>query len=268
MSIDARFHAQAMQRKADQAKQAERQATYKRHLAAVRAEYAKPQTTIDIDGVIGSLPGEVSARQIKSQLPTDGSPITVKIHSEGGSVFEAFSIFDAIASYPGRKTAVVESMAFSAASLLLAAFDEVEITENGYVMIHAPHFEGEEDLDESQKRLLAQLRERMVGIYAAKTGKPRSFIERELEREVFYDAEASIDLGLVNRIAKRPASVTARIPARVMAKIKTAKQSPAAQWKAAVDALASRMTKAQAIVEVDKTHPGLRQRMLAEVNRR
>lgn len=271
MSIDQRFHALAIQRKIDAMEAAARADRMQRIRQQIRAEYAKPTRTIAIDGPIGSEPGELSARWFRSQLPADGSPIVVRIHSEGGSVFEAFSIFDSIANYAGKKTAIVESMAFSAASLLLAAFDDVEITPNGYVMIHAPHFDGEDELDDSQQRLLSQLRERMIGIYASKTGKPRSFIERELEREVFYDAEASIDLGLVDRVSRRSSVAVARIPARVMAKIRTTSTSittATSQWRSAVDALAKTMPRSKAILQVDRDHPGLRERMIAEANKR
>jgi len=51
---------------------------------------------IIIDGVIGTNPGEISASIIKAQLPTNGEPIELVIHSEGGSVFEGFAIFDAV----------------------------------------------------------------------------------------------------------------------------------------------------------------------------
>ena len=51
---------------------------------------------IRIDGVIGTGEGEVSAAMVRSQLPTNGQPIEVKIHSEGGNVFEGFAIHDEI----------------------------------------------------------------------------------------------------------------------------------------------------------------------------
>ena len=110
----------------------------------------------------------------------------------------------------------------------------------------------------------------MIGIYAAKTGKPRRFIEKELEREVFYDAEASIELGIVNRISKRSPMVAARLPARVLARIKTGStpSTATAQWRSAVDAKAATMPRAKAILQVDREHPGLREKMIDEANKR
>lgn len=224
---------------------------------------------IRIDGPIGQDAGEISARWFRSQLPADGSPIEVKMHSEGGSVFEAFAIFDAIKAYGGRKVAAVESMAFSAASLLLCAFDDVAVSPNGYVMLHAPYFDGE-DTPVSERKLLASLRERMIGIYSQKTRQPVATITRLIDQETFFDAEASVSLGIVNRI-QASSTVMARMPARILARIKAA--SPAgttatARWRAAVDAKATTMPRAKAIMAVDESHPGLRQKMIAEANGR
>jgi ATP-dependent Clp protease protease subunit len=224
---------------------------------------------IRIDGPIGQAPGEFSAKWFRSQLPSDGSPVEVKFHSEGGSVFEAFAIYDAIAGYRGKKTATVESMAFSAASMLLCAFDDVAASPNAYVMLHAPYFDG--DAPASEKKLLANLRERLINIYASKTRQPVATITRMIDQETFFDAEASVSLGIVNRISTASSAVMARLPARVLAKLvssKTAGTTVAARWKAAVDAKARTMPRAKAIVAVDKSHPGLRLAMIREANRR
>lgn len=267
MSIDQRFQAERLRRQIAEMETAERKANHQRQLAKVRAEFAKPARTIHIDSVIGDATGEISARWFRSQLPADGSPIVVKIHSEGGSVFEAFAIYDLIEGYRGPKRAVVESMAFSAASLLLCAFDEVDITPNGYVMVHSPHMDGK-DLSRSERELLENLRSRMVAIYSQKTGKPISVIDRLIDQETFFDAEASIGLGIASRIASASSAVVARLPQRVLAKLQSSKLSAKAQWQAAVDVAAATMPRAKAITSVDKTHPGLRQKMIAEINNR
>ena len=235
----------------------------------IRAEQSGSPGVIRIDGAVGQEPGEISARWFRSQLPGDGSPIVVKFHSEGGSVFESFAIHDTLAAYRGKKTAVVESMAFSAASLLLCPFDDVAISPNGYVMLHAPYFDSE-DVPKSEQGLLASLRERMIGIYSKKTRKPISTITRLIDQETFFDAEASVSLGIVNRIVRASSPVVERMPARVLAKIKAAEPGTiaTARWRAAVDAKAVTMPRAKAIMAVDESHPSWRQQMIAEANRR
>ena len=218
-------------------------------------------TEIRIDAAIGQEPGQVSARWFRSQLPTDGRPIRISIHSEGGVLFEAFGIVDAIAAYPGPKTAVVESMALSAASLILCVCDSVEATPNAYCMIHTAHFDRDEPIEQSERDLLRSLRARMVSLYWKKTNKPTAVIEKALDSEVFYDAEAAQTFGLVDRITGKEAAPARRRPAMAVARARSPQLSAVARWKAAVDAAGS-------VSAANKKNPGLRQQMLDEVNRR
>lgn len=60
-----------------------------------------------------------------------------------------------------------------------------------------------------------------------------------------------LDIRLAKKHAARPQAVTA---------------SATARWKAAVGRAAQTMPRAQAVISVDQSHPGLRKQMLAEVN--
>lgn len=265
--IDQRFRAERLQRQIAERREAERQANHERYVQRIRAEYSTPAKIIRIDGPIGAGPGEVSARWFRSQLPTDGSPIEVRFHSEGGSVFEAFAIYDLISAYPGRKKARVEAMAFSAASLLLCAFGDVEITPNGYTMLHAPYSESKE-VSAGESELLAGLRQRLINLYSQKTRKPVSVISRLVDQETFFDAEASLSLGIVNRVLPVGAGVVARLPQRIVARMKAAALPAKQQWQIAVDEAAKTMPRNKAVASVDKSHPGLRQKMIDETNKR
>lgn len=170
---------------------------------------------IVIDGVIGNGENEISAQFVKSQLPTTGEPIKVKIHSEGGSVFEGFAIYDAIASYPGQKTAVIESSAFSIASFIPMACDQIEITPNGYMMLHNPYVgvEGDDEELAKQSHLLGQLKTNMINAYVQRTGRPEEEIRSILKEETYFNATDAVAMGLVNRITPTP--VIGRVFAKV-----------------------------------------------------
>jgi ATP-dependent protease ClpP protease subunit len=170
---------------------------------------------IIIDGIIGSGPGEISAQMVKAQLPSTGEPITVKIHSEGGSVFEGFAIYDALAAYHGQKTAIIESSAFSIASFIPMACDQIEITPNGYMMLHNPYVgvEGDDEELARQSQLLGQLKTNMVNAYVQRTGKPESEIRAILKDETYLNATDAVALGFCNRITEKP--ITGRVFARL-----------------------------------------------------
>jgi ATP-dependent protease ClpP protease subunit len=174
--------------------------------------------TIRIDGVIGTGEGEISAAMVREQLPENGTePIAVKIHSEGGSVFEGFAIHDAFAAYQGPKALSIESSAFSIASFIACAFDDVEISSNGYMMLHNPYaaVEGDDEDFARQSEMLGKLKTSMVSAYASRSGKSEDEIKAILKNETYLNAQQSVEMGLAKRIAGQP------VIGRAFAKVKT-----------------------------------------------
>ena len=171
--------------------------------------------TILIDGVIGTGKDEISSKWFEAQLPTDGSEIHVKIHSEGGSVVEGFRIFDLAKGYDGPKRVTIESAAYSIASFIPMAFDEVEITPNGFMMLHNPYMQIEGDDEElaAKAGFLAKLKGNMVEAYSAKTGLPEEQIKSILKAESYLNAREVVAAGFADRITEKP------VRARVFAKI-------------------------------------------------
>ena len=128
--------------------------------------------------------------------------LVVRIDSEGGSVFDGFGIYDAIKAWEGPTRAVVESSAFSIASFIAMAADTVEITENGYLMIHNPWMQTEGDFAQLAKdsATLAKLRDQMLTVYSQKTGKPQEEIETVMKSETWLDATDAVAQGYVDRV--------------------------------------------------------------------
>jgi ATP-dependent protease ClpP protease subunit len=170
-----------------------------------------------IDGPIGTGEGEVSAAFVRSQLAAADplETLTVRIHSEGGSVFEGFAIYDALQAYQGAKRCVIASSAFSISSFIPMAFDDIEITPNGYLMLHNPYVEVEGDDEElaSKSQLLSGLKQNMVEAYAARTGKTTEEITAILKKETFLSARQALADGFVTRISATP--VTGRVFAKL-----------------------------------------------------
>ena len=172
--------------------------------------------SIRIDGVIGQGENEVSAEMVRSQLPENGTePIRVSIHSEGGSVFEGFAIYDTFVNYSGPKTIAVESTAFSIASFIAMAFDEIEMSPNAYLMLHNPRVGTEGDDEELAKSagMLGQLKTNMVEAYASRSGKTAEEITAILKAETYMNATDAVANGFANRITSKP--VQARAFARL-----------------------------------------------------
>ncbi len=162
---------------------------------------------IRIDGVIGTDEGEVSAAWLRSELPANGTdPIRVSVHSEGGSVFEGFACHDVLAEYKGPKTIAVESTAFSIASFIAMAGDEIEMSPNAYFMLHNPRINIEGDDEELGKnaKMIADLKNNMVNAYAQRTGKSVEEIQSVLKAETYFNATDAVAFGLADRVTQKP----------------------------------------------------------------
>ena len=68
----------------------------------------------------------------------DVDKLTVRINSAGGSVPDGIAIYNAIKRHKAHVTTINDSLAASAASLILMAGDTVQMAENALLMIHAP----------------------------------------------------------------------------------------------------------------------------------
>lgn len=167
---------------------------------------------IRIDGVIGQGENEISAESIREQLPLNNvEPIRVSIHSEGGSVFEGFAIYDMFANYEGPKTIAVESTAFSIASFIAMAFDEVEMSPNAYLMLHNPRvgMEGDDEALAATAGMIGKLRTNMIEAYAAKSGKTADEVAAILKAETYLNASEAVANGFATRVTEKPVQARA-----------------------------------------------------------
>ena len=157
---------------------------------------------IKLFGVIGE---DVKASDVKNELDAmdQTQPLVVRIHSEGGVVTEGLALHDAFRAYPGQKKCVIESAAFSIASYIAMAFDDVQITENGYLMIHNPHVDltGDDEAHMQAAGMLSKLKESMIGAYASKTMKSYQEIAAVMKAETWINARTALEQGYVNSIA-------------------------------------------------------------------
>lgn len=154
--------------------------------------------------LFGEIGKDVKTIDVKSQLDAmdQSQLLVVRIDSEGGNVFDGFSIYDAVKSYQGKKKAVIESTAFSAASFIAMACDEIEITENGYMMMHAPYLEvqGDDIAHAEASEILGKLKESYITAYESRSGMSRDQIAAMLSTDTFIDAKTAVDQGFADRI--------------------------------------------------------------------
>ena len=137
-----------------------------------------------------------------------GEDVTLHINSDGGDVFEAVAMQAAVRSHPGKVTAVVEGLAASAATVVMAAAEECSIVDGSMVMVHDPwsFVQGGADEMRSTADMLDKIRDSIADAYARKTGMGRDECAALMAEETWMSAEEAVAMGFCDRV---DASVTA-----------------------------------------------------------
>ena len=161
------------------------------------------------EGIELTLSGEVGSWQLNAQQiataiegRSNEEPLTIKINSVGGDVFEGFAIYNAIKSYKGPTTAIVEGIAASAASIIAISADVVLMRPASLFMIHNPWvMTGGEAKDlRSAANTLDKVKEIMIERYAAKTGRGADELSEMLDAETWLTPTEALELGFADRV--------------------------------------------------------------------
>lgn len=132
-----------------------------------------------------------------------GLPITVNINSGGGSLLEAFAIYDYLNSPSGKKYTIeghVYGLAASAATPIAIACNAL-IGDNAYFMIHDAYMP-ERDMTTGEIVLVEDMNVKLAKIYSAKTGLEYGKVREMMKVETFMDSKAAVDLGFCKGYVK------------------------------------------------------------------
>ena len=127
--------------------------------------------------------------------------ILVRINSAGGIVTEGLAIYNLLKNHKAAVTCRVDSLAGSIASIIAMA-GQLEMAEHSYLMIHNPFgwIEGGSSELRHQADVLDSMREEMVSIYCAKSGKSRDFIGALMDEETWLTGTQALAYGLCDRL--------------------------------------------------------------------
>ena len=148
----------------------------------------------------------ITAAGFKKELKALGEVDTIdlRINSEGGSVFDAASIYNSLKEHNAYVTAHVDGMALSAASVVLMAGDERVMAENAFVMIHDPWSMVAGDARSMRKEadLLDQIKSTIVRMYTDRTGIDTKEVEDMMSDETWLTSDEALSKGFVDRVSE------------------------------------------------------------------
>lgn len=174
-----------------------------------RAEAGAPAELM-IYGRIGGggfLSDGISASDVAAALRDAGpGPLTVRINSGGGDVFDGVAIYSLLVSHPGTITAQVDGLAASAASFIMLAADHIRAERPAMFMIHGGMTMtfGNQQTHERAAALLGKVSDTIAGMYADRAGEDieawRTTMDENGEDGTWYTGQEAYDAGLIDEI--------------------------------------------------------------------
>lgn len=163
--------------------------------------------TISIYDVIGEdmwTGGGFTAKRMGAALRSVGkNPVTVKINSPGGDMFEGIAIYNLLREHPAKVTVDVMGWAASAASIIAMAGDEIRMGLGTFMMVHNAWgvvIGNRHDMAEGSK-LFEGFDAAIADIYEARTGQSRKAIEKLMDAETFMGPSEAVEKGFADMIA-------------------------------------------------------------------
>jgi len=152
------------------------------------------------DDFLASFFDSTTPNEFKEQLNVRKGDITVWINSPGGETIAASQIYTMLKEYNGNITVKVDGIAWSAASIIAMASDNVLLSPTALLMIHNPLMGvyGEVSDMEQAINVLNEVKESIINAYQLKTGLPRTKISRLMDAETFMNARSAIEIGFAD----------------------------------------------------------------------
>jgi ATP-dependent protease ClpP protease subunit len=145
------------------------------------------------------------AKSVVEALDGLAGDLDVRINSFGGSVADGLAIYNALSRYPGKVTAHVEGAAYSIASLIAMAANEVRIAKNAMLMIHAPWGFAMGNAPEMREmaEILDKHAEAMLTSYLRNGGPDEATLRGWLTdgKDHYFNASEAIAIGLADGLS-------------------------------------------------------------------
>ena len=125
------------------------------------------------------------------------SNMTIRINSVGGSVFEAQAMYNYLKTHRATKTIRIDGLAASAATLVAMVGDRIIMPDNALMMIHNPStiVWGTSEEMRNAADHLDKVRDTMVAVYRAKSGKEAEELESMMNVETWMTAAEALEHG-------------------------------------------------------------------------
>lgn len=152
----------------------------------------------------------VSAKGFADAIAGAGDrPLTVRLNSPGGDVFDGRAIASMIRAHKGPTKAIIDGLAASAASTIAVAANETVMATGAFLMVHNSWAFAMDNA--TGLRQMADLLEKIDGQigadYAAKAGVTPEQAKAWMDAETWFTAEEAVTAGLAASVLEDAASI-------------------------------------------------------------
>ncbi len=181
-------------------------------------------------GVIGSSFWEdgISAAEFRAKIQACKSKVlNLRIHSQGGDVFEANAMVGALDEFKkrGRVEVDVDGLAASSASYIACCGNVVRMSANGTFMIHNPYasLSGDADKLRSTAELLDRVKERIIATYQRRTKMSPEQLSEAMSKDggegTWYFGQETVDAGFADSCGAPTKVAALAFPPELAAKL-------------------------------------------------
>jgi ATP-dependent Clp protease, protease subunit len=154
----------------------------------------------------------VSAQAFADAIKGAGSlPLTVRLNSPGGDVFEGRAIASLLRAHPGPTAVVVDGLAASAASTIAVAANTTTMAKGSFLMVHrswAFAMDNAEGL-RGLANLLDKIDSQIAADYVAKSGASLADAEAWMKAETWFTADEAVAAKLADAVGETTAELKA-----------------------------------------------------------
>jgi ATP-dependent Clp protease protease subunit len=172
-----------------------------------RAETNGDEASIYLYDVIDKYWGISAQNFVKALADIKASTIHLRINSPGGDVFEARAIKTALEQHSARVVVHIDGIAASAASFIMLAGEEIEMSRGAMVMVHnAWSFAvGNANDLRATADLLDKVDGQIANDYARKTGETVDAVKAWMTAETWFTEDEALEAKLIDRIYEKEA---------------------------------------------------------------
>lgn len=149
----------------------------------------------------------VTAQDFIRDLANVTGPITLRLNTPGGEVFDGIAIYNALRARGGISV-FIDGLAASIGSVIAMAADpgKLAISRHASMMIHDGFSQAIGNAADMRDLadLLDKQSDNIAGVYSERTGKPAEYWRDQMKTETWYTGQEAVTAGLADHVVDSP----------------------------------------------------------------